>query len=190
MIGTRVAIFIDGAYLSYVGKKDLCLPNIHLGKLAEALAGNMDLLRTHYYNCLPYQSNPPTQEESVRFSKASSFFHNLKQLPRFDVRYGKLEYRGINKVDNRPIFEQKRVDISLGVDLVLLSAKRMISHAILITGDSDFLPAVEVARKEGVFVHLYHGSGECAPHRELWENCDERTVLTKEFVAPFQIKRS
>lgn len=188
MIGTRVAIFIDGSYLDWVCKMDLNFAKLHYGKLAILLSGEMDLLRTYYYHCLPYQSNPPTPEESKRYSSAQSFFYNLKQLPRFEIRYGKLAYRGINKEDSKPIFEQKRVDISLGVDLVLLSAKRMISHAIIITGDSDFLPAIEIARNEGVFLHLYHGSGESAPHRELWDHCDERTLLTKDLVKPILFK--
>jgi uncharacterized LabA/DUF88 family protein len=184
MIGTRVGIFIDGAYFDWVCKDNLGSARIDFEKLANFLAGGKDILRTYYYHCLPYQSNPPTKEESERYSKMSSFFYNLTKLPKFEVRQGKLAYRGINKDDNKPIFEQKRVDIFLGVDLVLLSVKQMISHAVLISGDSDFLPALNVARNEGVSVHLYHGSGECAPHRELWESCDERTPLNQTLVKP------
>lgn len=75
------------------------------------------------------------------------------------------------------------MDILLGVDLVSLSVKQMITHAILVTGDSDFLPAIDVARNEGILVHLFHGS-KTPPHRELWDRCDERTPITELFIKP------
>lgn len=183
MQATRAAIFIDGAYLDWVSKHELGQAKIDFGKLSATLASNLDVLRTYYYHCEPYQGNPPTTAEAERLSKMQSFLHRLKQLPRYEVRLGKLAFRGINAEDDKPIFEQKRVDILLGVDLVLLAVKQAISHAILIAGDSDFLPAVEVARNEGVFVHLYHGV-QTPPHRDLWDKCDDRTAITPAFIQP------
>jgi uncharacterized LabA/DUF88 family protein len=109
-----------------------------------------------------------------------SFFSQLKRLPRFEVRLGKLAFRGTGD-DGRPIFVQKRVDIMLGVDLVQLSTKRLISTAVLVAGDSDFLPAVQIAREEGVLVHLYHFTVH-QPHRELWDACDERTPVNQQLI--------
>ena len=183
MPANRAAIFIDGGYLDWIVKQELGQARIDYGKLSEALAGGIPILRTYYYHCEPHQSNPPTKEESERLSKMQSFLQRLKQLPRYEVRLGKLAFRGINAEDNKPIFVQKRVDIMLGCDFVLLSTKQQISHAILVAGDSDFLPAVEVARNEGVLVHLYHGAQK-APHQDLWDKCDERTPITPEFVRP------
>ncbi len=76
------------------------------------------------------------------------------------------------------IFEQKRVDSMLAVDLVLLSAKRVIQKAVVFTGDSDFLPPIWAAKNEGVIVGLWHGSGDMLPHRDLWDSVDERTPVT------------
>lgn len=70
----------------------------------------------------------------------------------------------------------------LGVDLVSLAAKGQIAGAILITGDSDFLPAVELAKDCGVLVHLYHGGAKNPPHKDLFNVCDERTLITPDFV--------
>ena len=86
------------------------------------------------------------------------------------MRLGRLEYRG-NRADGAPIFEQKRVDILLGVDIAQLSAKGQIQQAVLVAGDSDFIPAIEVAKNEGVLVTLYHGS---RPHADLRRQADER----------------
>ncbi|MGB4681268.1 MAG: hypothetical protein WBH65_01910 [Dethiobacteria bacterium] len=41
-------------------------------KLAEWMAGGIELLRTYYYHCLPYKSNPPTEEESERYTHINS----------------------------------------------------------------------------------------------------------------------
>jgi len=94
------------------------------------------------------------------------------------VREGKLAFRGLDKDSGQPIFEQKRVDIKLAVDLVLLATKRQITRAAIVTGDSDFLPAIQAAKNEGVLIHLFHGGGDNRPHRDLWDTADSRTEIT------------
>lgn len=182
----RVAIFIDGAYLDYTLRDDFGSASIDYGKLSQALAGGREILRTYYYHCLPYQSNPPTIEESERFGKKQAFFSALRRLPRYEVREGRLEFRGMRD-DGAPIFQQKRVDIMLGVDLTLLSAGRQITDVILVAGDSDFIPAVVVAKNEGVVIWLYHGSKN-PPHRDLWDLADERVALTQELIDSIRFK--
>ena len=112
------------------------------------------------------------------FPKKSKFMTALSKLPRFQVRLGKLEYRGKNQ-DGSPVFAQKRVDILLGVDMVELAATKQISRAILVAGDSDFLPAIEAVKRQGVMTVLWHGTrgGKGKPstcHNDLWDMCDER----------------
>jgi len=124
---------------------------------------------------MPYKDkNNPTEEQVARYSNSQRFIDMLKRLDRYDVRLGKLEYRG-NDAYGKPIFMQKRVDILLGCDLVLLSSKSRISRAILFTGDSDFIPAVEIAKNEGVEITLYYYDAESfKPHNNLMEIADER----------------
>ena len=176
----RVAAFIDGAYLDFVLRDEFERARIDYGLLVQALSGGKEILRTYYYHCLPYQSDPPTTEEAERFGRMQSFISQINRLPRFKPRLGKLAHRG-RRDDGTPILVQKRVDIMLGVDLVQLSIKRQVSTAILVAGDSDFLPAVEIAREEGVVVHLFHGTVH-PPHRELWDACDERTAISRELI--------
>jgi uncharacterized LabA/DUF88 family protein len=176
----RIAIFIDGAYLDFTLRQEFGEARILYDKFSERLADGNDILRTYYYNCLPYQSNPPTHEERERFSKAQSFMRALERLPRYEVRLGQLAFRGRNE-RGEPIFVQKRVDIMLGVDLAILAGTHQITHAAIVTGDSDFLPAVKAAKAQGVVVSLWHGRVN-APHDELWQECDERFVLKQDFV--------
>lgn len=113
----RLAIFIDGGYLDAVLRDEFGLPRIDYKKLTEQLAGEDPLLRTHYYTCEPWQSSPPTEDESKRFSSAQRFHNYLRRIPNFEVRLGRLAYRG-EHADGRPILEQKQVDILLAIDLV------------------------------------------------------------------------
>ena len=152
----RIAIFIDGAYFQYVLKEEFGMAKIDFQRLAAKMSSGREILRTYFYDCLPYQSNPSTPEENERFSKRQGFHAALSKSPRFQIRLGRLEYRG--KDDRgKPILEQKRVDILLGVDLALLAAKHQITNAAILAGDSDFVPAIEAAKPEGVVIHLYHG---------------------------------
>ena len=176
---TQIPIFIDGGYFDITNRDECGGGKIDYAKLAIKLAGGIEILRTYYYNCLPYQQSTPTEEEAKRFSQAQKFHAALRSLSRFEVREGMLVYRGNNE-KGKPIYVQKGIDIQIGVDLVLLSAKQQISHAVVIAGDSDLIPALTVAKNEGVLIRLYHGS---APHRKLVEVADERTRITSEFLA-------
>jgi len=179
----RVAIFIDGAYLEYVLKDDFGMPRISFEQLSASMAGDGSILRTYYYHCPPYQGNPPTTEEKQRYDARRRFYTSLDRLPRFTVRLGRLEFRGTG-ADGKPRFEQKRVDILLGVDLVQLAAKGKIDQAILLAGDSDFIPAVIAAKSEGVLVRLFHGA---SVHSDLWQEVDERVKFDADFIKSITI---
>ncbi len=176
----RVAIFIDGGYLNKVLEADFSRRSIYYDKLSKELAGNLEILRTYYYNCPPYQGKNPNAKEKARRDSAQRFYHSLSQLPRFQVRLGKLAFRGYNDM-GKPIYVQKRVDIMFGVDLVSIAATKQISHAMLISGDSDFVPAVIEAKRYGVIVTLWHGSAKTF-HQELWDECDDRCQISEELI--------
>lgn len=78
-----------------------------------------------------------------------------------------------------PLYQQKRVDILLGVDMVQLAAKGHIREAVLVAGDSDFIPAVTAAKSEGVIVSLFHGQ-HC--HGDLMREVDERRRFDQSFI--------
>jgi uncharacterized LabA/DUF88 family protein len=169
----RIASFIDGAYFQFLLKDEHGSASIDFDRLAKKMADGREILRTYYYDCLPYQSATPTAEERERFGRKQRF------LARFEVRLGKLEFRG--KKDNGALlFEQKRVDILMGVDLALLAAKHQITDAAILAGDSDFLPAIQAAKPEGVVIHLFHGA---RPHNDLLQACDERNRIDSAFVS-------
>jgi uncharacterized LabA/DUF88 family protein len=172
----RTAVFIDAGYLDKVLEKSFGEVRLDYGRLVTEMVGGHELLRAYYYNCPPYQGHPPTQDELVRKRNADRFFAALERLSRFEVRLGRLERRSCRHC-GIPEFHQKRADLMLGVDIVNLSARQQISRAVLVAGDSDLLPAVEVAKSAGVLVHLFHGGPKNPPHHDLFRVCDERSLI-------------
>jgi len=173
----RLAIFIDGGYFDAVLRDEFKGTRIDYEKLILGLTSSNTLLRSYYYTCEPWQSNPSTNDESKRFSAAQRFHNYLRKIPNFELRLGRLAYRG-QDINNNPILEQKQVDILLAIDLLRLSYRGAISQAILITGDSDFIPAIKIAKDEGVQVILAHGS---KPHLSLLDEVDQTTGIDLKF---------
>lgn len=66
--------------------------------------------------------------------------------------------------------------MKLGIDLVQMSMKKDFDTAILITGDSDFLYAVEKAQEVNVKVRLAHFSGSLI-NKEFQQSFDGYDLL-------------
>ena len=191
----QLAIFVDGGYAAKIAAQHLRiwvdyekLSAAIRDKIAESTREPLDLLRTYFYDCLPYQSNPPTPDEADKFSKKRQFFSVLQRLPNYKVRQGRLRYRGTD-AHGEPIFQQKRVDLLIGLDIAGLAAKHGMTHAAVLAGDSDLLPAFELAQQEGIVVWLVHGPrGTYAS--ELWELADDRlSVDDRDFVREIERAR-
>ncbi|MDU4392119.1 MAG: NYN domain-containing protein, partial [Klebsiella michiganensis] len=45
---------------------------------------------------------------------------------------------------------QKGVDMKIGVDIASLAYKKQVDKIVLLAGDSDFVPAAKLARREGI----------------------------------------
>lgn len=182
----RLAIFIDGGYLDALGKQVnrrvshelLCQEVNRL--VAARTAEPMDLLRAYYYDCLPYQSSKPKSDEAERYARKRRFFDALRRIPRFEVREGRLALVGMDG-QGKPIFQQKRTDMLLGLDVARLSATKQITHAAIVSGDSDFLPAIDLASQEGVAIWLFHGPPSTYA-KELWLRADERCEMDSAFM--------
>jgi len=67
--------------------------------------------------------------------------------------------------------EQKQVDLKIGLDVAWLSSKNIVDKILLISGDSDFIPAMKHARREGLQVLLDYMGNRIKS--ELLEHVDE-----------------
>lgn len=173
----KAVVLIDGGYLAKI-LESYGRPPFDFEKFSNHLCTRADCerIRTYYYHCRPFQSDPPTPTEKMRYAEFAKFENYLKKIPRLDFRVGRLQ-----RVAGT--FKQKGVDVHFSVDLVKLSCKGIIDKAIMITGDSDFVPAVNVAKEEGIVTILYYcKKPPMYVHNELLDACDETYEITQDIM--------
>jgi len=150
----------------------------------EHLDDKHDLYRILFYDCPPLgkKAHNPISGKAVDFSKTPDFaFRNelhreLVRLRKVALRLGRIgESSGGWRIKPRPTkdllsgrmaldelspddveygMSQKGVDMRIGLDIAALAFKRLVHRIVLVTGDSDFVPAAKHARREGIDVIL------------------------------------
>jgi len=170
----RAAIFIDGGYL--LKQLQDAKVNPDYTRIAEFLLKplrrntQLDLMRCYFYYCPPWMSEKPTEAELRRMASHERFMAEMQEgCDRWQVRLGKLERR---REGDKEVFAQKRVDVQLSVDLVQHSAAGHIQHAVLVAGDSDFIPAIVAAKESGTTLTLWCDRDRSV-HRDLLKLADE-----------------
>ena len=138
-----------------------------------------DLYRIFYYDCHPldFKIHHPITKQLIDFSKTDefhfrrNFFEQLKKKRKVALRLGSLAtYKkwkissdnlkallkkdiSVEKLTEKQVsldVVQKGTDIKIGVDIASLALKNQVDRIILISGDSDFVPAAKLARREGI----------------------------------------
>jgi uncharacterized LabA/DUF88 family protein len=139
-----------------------------------------NLYRIFYYDCAPLDREVyhPLSRQTTNLGRSESsvwqkaFLSELAKMRKIAIRLGELSasesgYRLKPKILNalcrneRTIeqltdrdFEyditQKGVDMRIGLDIASMANKRLVTQIVLISGDSDFVPAAKYARREGI----------------------------------------
>ena len=174
----KLSIFIDGGYLDKILTKDFSRARVDYDKLQKKISTNYNLLRTYYYCCPLYRDNNSTATEKDSQRKQDQWLFNLNRLPHFQVKLGYLK----KYIDSNGEIKygQKLVYTLFAVDLTSLSWQKSIQRAAIITGDGDFVPAIENIKNAGVVVSLYYSENSCA--EQLITVCDERYIINKDFI--------
>jgi uncharacterized LabA/DUF88 family protein len=147
----------------------------HLFKQKE----QQSLYRIFFYDCPPIAKrvhHPITKKSIVFANTLEAIFRNelhieLRKLRKVALRLGRLSEsshwqikpEALKKLLNKTILfddikesdlfydvKQKGVDMKIGLDIASLAYKKLVSQIILIAGDSDFVPAAKLARREGI----------------------------------------
>jgi uncharacterized LabA/DUF88 family protein len=164
------------------------------------LSGADSLYRIFYYDTEPLKEkgHNPITKVFIDFSKThvakqqQDLFNSLRRTPNFALRLGKTIWRNNNWIldpeifkellakkisvnnlseqDVHPQIEQKAVDMKIGLDIAWISMKRLADLLIIITGDADIVPALKLARREGMQVGL--DPLGCPIQPELQEHVD------------------
>lgn len=138
------------------------------------------LYRIFYYDCPPIAKKVyhPLLKRTVDLGKShdyqwqNEFLTELRSKRKFAIRLGELSentaqysikqeslkklisgslsLEDLTEQDFRFGVEQKGVDMRIGVDITSLALKKQVQQIILISGDSDFVPASKQARREGI----------------------------------------
>ncbi len=128
---SRIAVFIDAAYLEFVLRQEFGAPRIDFELLVRRVSGGHDLLRTYYYDCLPFKSETPTEDERLRFSRRQAFHAALLAgdsdfLPAIEA--AKLEGAVIHLFHGRAPHDELRTccDERTRIDHALIDAIRLV----------------------------------------------------------------
>ncbi len=102
--------------------------------------------------------------------------HRVKEL-----LSGKIDVKDLKPDDVHVALRQKGIDMKIGVDIASLALKRFVDRIVLISGDSDFVPAAKLARREGIDFILDPMGAEV--ETALFEHIDglESSVKKKSF---------
>jgi len=187
-----------------VADKLYTLAHSHVGK-------ENTLYRIFYYDCHPFDKkmHNPINGKSVDFKKSDEFefrtslIETLKRKRKVALRLGTLKESGwtiyqhkIKELLTRKItiddlkpedvtvaMKQKGIDMKIGVDIASLALKRFVDRIVLVSGDSDFVPAAKLARREGIDFILDPMGANVEPnlfeHVDGMENSVRKKTLSK-----------
>ena len=155
--------------------QDYCRRHLHHRKGVDS-----ELYRIFYYDCLPMEKKVfhPFLHSQIDYAKTElyrwmhAFINELKKRRKFAIRFGKLAdeqahfslrettlrklcsgSRAFSDVTDKDFMlevDQKGVDMKIGLDIASLAYKKQVDQIVLISGDSDFVAAAKLARREGI----------------------------------------
>ena len=140
----------------------------------------LSLYRIFYYTADPLAGVTSNPLDGTRinfaatavYSKNRDFIDQIEAEPDVSVRRGVLVHQGweigsaavtalvakrktsVSAHDLQPKIQQKGVDMRIGLDIASLALKRLVSTIVVVSGDSDLVPAMKLARREGLRVYL------------------------------------
>ena len=172
---------------------------------------NNDLYRIFYYDCAPSSKRVfhPFLQKQVDLGKSDlyewtmQFFDELKKKRKFAIRLGKLaeeqahytiKPQAVKKLCNGSLnfsdlqesyfcleIDQKGVDMKIGLDIASMAYKKQVDQIVLISGDSDFVSAAKLARREGIDFILDPLGAPIKP--DLFEHIDGLRTCDKNYTA-------
>ncbi len=85
-----------------------------------------------------------------RVERPINSWWTLKEQSQKQLLNGNLQVSDLNDADFVPNFRQKGVDMRIGLDIASITFKKQANIIVLVSGDSDFVSAAKLARREGV----------------------------------------
>ena len=96
---------------------------------------------------------------------------------------GKVTFNDLKEGDFMIDVDQKGVDMKIGLDIASMAYKKQVDQIVLISGDSDFVSAAKLARREGIdFVLDPLGApikDDLFEHIDGLRTCDSQYIVSK-----------
>lgn len=179
----RVAIYIDGSN-TYNKLRTFGLPEktkrFSLANFVAYLLGERELVSKRYY--VGIVKNHDNSEKGDLLVKGQQKYLEGLRTEDFDVKPGKIMYDGKDRI------REKGVDVKLAVDLVIGAADNLYDIAIVVSSDTDLIPAIKYARKGKKKIIEYVGFAG-APSFGLIKECNSQRLFSKEDLLQFQIDK-
>lgn len=188
----RLAILIDGGHLRVLARQDNRVYNVDLvDKIAKsAVQADERLHRVLYYDCAPDSGKTklPVSGTAYEFVGGDGWLRQLAAKDLFAVRRGVLKFRGwkpkslpvaprsLTDADFKPDFEQKGVDMRIGLDMATYCRSKAVERLLLITNDTDCIPAMKYARISGLQIALATFPNRRPASELLWHSDFERQM--------------
>ena len=138
----RVVIFVDGSNLYHCLIQEFGRADVDFSRLGQLLCEGRRLVRTYYYNAVVRR-----EDGEERYQAQQRFFESLRRVPYLDLRLGRLERRGNAVVE-------KGIDVRVATDMLWQAHNDVYDTAILVSGDADYVPAVEAVKAIGKHVEV------------------------------------
>lgn len=172
----KTATYVDGGYLRHlVRDSGLVYSADYVERVVHACtAPEETLIRALYYDSKPYQATIRLPVSGQPWNESPPNNHWIGQLARkpfFDVRLGRMEFRGFvprwvlakdgtpSDDDFKPDFKEKEVDVMMAVDIVQNAMRKTYDRIVVMSADADLIPALRAARQEGVQVVIVNFPG-------------------------------
>ena len=171
MANLKIAILIDGGFLRVIAKKahKTYNPDFIEAFAHACKAGDEDIFRILYYDCAQYGGTVrlPVSGAEHTYVSNDAWLHALSYKDLFAVRRGVLKFRGFvprarhnqqtgsepsrtfTDADFKAKFEQKGVDMRIGLDVAAYSANRAVDRIVLVSADTDCVPALKYGGRQG-----------------------------------------
>jgi len=190
----KIAVMLDGGHLRVYAQRagHPFNPN-YIEKIGLACSlANEEIFRILYYDCAPYVGTVvmPVSGASKQFRGNDAWMHELSRKNLFAIRRGVLKFRGfvpkkipltptvpLIDADFKAQFEQKGVDMRIGLDMAIIAVHRAVELIALATNDTDCIPAMKHARRSGMQIALVVVPGY-TPAPELLAHCDFRRQIS------------
>ena len=176
----RIFILIDGNNfyhrLKEIFTSKETLLHFHYSNFAEWIARDRDIVQRKYYIGVVRAKPQDTKGQHMRRNQQKLFTQLRKNS--WNIEYGYL-------LDTGDTYHEKGVDIHIATDLLVGAYENLYDTAIIVSSDTDLIPAlakIRAMKKKVEYIGFSH-----KPSHALITHSDIRRLLTKEELEQFII---